>query len=67
MEETMKAIRISSYGDADMLKLTDTEPKPTPATGQVLVRIHTAGVNFVDIYQRRFASGQRSETEINGH
>jgi NADPH:quinone reductase len=51
--KTMKAIKISNYGDADMLKLTDTEPKPTPATGQVLVRIHTAGVNFVDIYQRR--------------
>jgi NADPH2:quinone reductase len=49
----MKAIRISSYGDADMLKLTDAEPKPLPATGQVLVKIHAAGVNFVDIYQRR--------------
>jgi len=49
----MKAIKISSYGDADVLKMTDAEPKPTPATGQVLVKIHTAGVNFVDIYQRR--------------
>jgi NADPH2:quinone reductase len=49
----MKAIRISSYGDANMLKLTDAEPKPSPATGQVLVKIHAAGVNFVDIYQRR--------------
>jgi NADPH2:quinone reductase len=49
----MKAIKISNYGDAYVLKLADAEPKPVPATGQVLVKIHTAGVNFVDIYQRR--------------
>ncbi len=48
----MKAIKVSSYGDAGVLKLTD-EPKPTPATGQVLVKIHAAGINFVDIYQRK--------------
>ncbi len=49
----MIAIKISSYGDAGVLKLTDTEPKPNPSARQVLVRIHAAGVNFVDIYQRR--------------
>jgi NADPH2:quinone reductase len=49
----MKAIKVSSYGDAGVLKLTDAEPKPTPANGQALVKIHAAGVNFVDIYQRR--------------
>ena len=49
----MKAIKISSYGEAAVLKLMDAEPKPLPAMGQVLVKIHAAGVNFVDIYQRR--------------
>ncbi len=49
----MKAIKISNYGDADVLKFTDTEPKPAPVKGQVLVKIHAAGVNFVDIYHRR--------------
>jgi NADPH2:quinone reductase len=49
----MKAIKIANYGGPDVLKLTDTEPKPTPAEGQVIVKIHAAGVNFVDIYQRR--------------
>ncbi len=49
----MKAIKIVSYGDADVLKFTDAEPKPSPAAGQALVKIHAAGVNFVDIYQRR--------------
>jgi len=49
----MKAIRISNNGDADVLKLSDVEPKPSPVAGQVLVKIHAAGVNFVDVYQRR--------------
>ncbi len=49
----MKAVKIANYGDADVLRLTDREQKPTPAEGQVLVKIHAAGVNFVDIYQRR--------------
>lgn len=49
----MKAIRISAYGDASALQLTTTEPVPQPGPGQVLVRIHAAGVNFVDIYQRK--------------
>jgi len=51
----MKAIKISNYGDASVLKLTDTEPKPVPEAAQVLVKIHAAGINFVDIYQRRGA------------
>ncbi len=49
----MKAIMISTYGDADVLKLTDTGPLTKPGAGQALVKIHTAGVNFVDIYHRR--------------
>ena len=49
----MKAIKISNYGDATVLKLSETEPKPKPGPGQALVKIHVAGVNFVDIYQRR--------------
>jgi NADPH:quinone reductase len=49
----MKAVKISSYGEADQLKFTDAEQRPVPGAGQVLVKIHAAGVNFVDIYQRR--------------
>jgi len=50
--EIMKAIRIERYGEADVLKITDI-PKPKPKAGQVLVKIHAAGVNFIDIYHRR--------------
>lgn len=49
----MKAIKISSYGAADVLKFSDSEPKPVLAAGQALVKIHAAGLNYVDIYQRR--------------
>jgi NADPH2:quinone reductase len=52
-EEHMIAIKISDYGSADVLKPSDSEPKPQPAPDQALVKIHAAGVNFVDIYQRR--------------
>lgn len=48
----MKAIKISQYGDPDVLKLTDVEVGK-PAKGQVLVKVKAAGVNFIDIYQRR--------------
>jgi NADPH2:quinone reductase len=53
VEEAMKAIMISSNGDADVLKLTDTMPSMKPGPGQALVKINVAGVNFIDIYQRR--------------
>lgn len=49
----MKAIKITGYSDADVLKMSEREPQPTPSAKQVLVKIHAAGVNFVDIYQRR--------------
>jgi NADPH2:quinone reductase len=48
----MKAIVVSNYGDAGVLKLSDREQMPAPAENQVLVKIHAAGVNFIDIYHR---------------
>ena len=55
----MQAIKVSNYGDATVLKLSNAEPNPAAGRGQALVRIHAAGVNFVDIYQRegRYAVG----------
>src|SRR5208337_1126806 len=48
----MKAIKVTKYGDADVLELADAD-KPKPKTGQVLVKIHAAGLNFIDIYHRK--------------
>jgi NADPH:quinone reductase len=47
----MKAILVHEFGAPDVLKLAEV-PTPKPATGEVLVRIHAAGVNPYDTYMR---------------
>ena len=49
----MKAITVSEIGGAEVLKLADVGPVRKPAADEALVKIHAAGVNFVDIYHRR--------------
>ncbi|SRR5579883_248717 len=43
----MKAVRVHEYGGPEVLKYEDA-PRPEPAAGEVLVRVHAAGVNPVD-------------------
>ncbi len=47
----MKAIEISAPGGPEVLRLVD-RPAPTPAPGELLVRVEAAGVNRPDILQR---------------
>ena len=47
----MKAILVHEFGGPEVLKLEEL-PTPRPAAGQVLVRIHAAGVNPYDTYMR---------------
>jgi len=51
----MKAVRIHSYGTPDVLVYEDA-PTPTPDPGQVLIRVHAAGINPVD-YKTRAGNG----------
>src|SRR5258706_7239038 len=44
---TMQAAVITRYGSADVVKVREA-PKPAPATGEVLVRVHAATVNRTD-------------------
>lgn len=48
----MKAIRVHAHGDADVLSYEDA-PTPEPGPGEARVKVGAAGLNFIDIYQRR--------------
>jgi NADPH:quinone reductase len=47
----MKAILVRQFGGPEVLKLEEV-PTPKPQAGQVLVRVHAAGVNPYDTYMR---------------
>ena len=47
----MRAIEIKQTGGPEVLELVDL-PTPEPGPGQVLVRIESSGINFIDTYLR---------------
>lgn len=47
----MKAIIVDKFGDPEVMQIQEV-PDPVPGQGQVLVRLHAAGVNPVDCYIR---------------
>ena len=47
----MKAVFLDDYGSVDNIRVGEA-PKPTPADGQVLVKVHYAGLRWGDIMQR---------------
>jgi hypothetical protein len=49
---TMRAIRITRHGGPEVLELEEIAGPGIPGPGQALVRIHAAGVNFMDVAQR---------------
>jgi NADPH2:quinone reductase len=50
----MKAIEITTPGGPEVLRLAE-RARPQPGTGEVLIRVHAAGVNRPDVLQRRGA------------
>src|ERR1700724_867159 len=72
----MKAIQVQKHGGPEVLTLVDL-PVPQPKSGEVVVKISAAGVNFVDTYLREgryptqlpFVNGQEAAgvvTELGG-
>jgi NADPH:quinone reductase len=47
----MKAIRVREFGGPEVLRLEEV-PDPKPGSGEVVVRVHAAGINPVDAYIR---------------
>lgn len=47
----MKAVRITANGGPEVITLADVETRK-PGAGEVRVRHHAIGVNFIDTYQR---------------
>lgn len=47
----MKAIRVHALGGPEVMHLEDI-PDPTPAAGEVVVRMEAIGVNVLEVFQR---------------
>jgi NADPH2:quinone reductase len=55
----MKAIRVPRPGGPEVLELVEM-PTPRPGSGEALVRVEAAGVNFIDVYQRSGAYARQT-------
>jgi NADPH2:quinone reductase len=47
----MKAIRVNQFGGPEVLNLEEM-PKPQPGVGEMLIEVHSIGVNPVETYMR---------------
>ena len=47
----MKAIQIHLNGGSEVLTLDEVAPR-VPGEGEITIRVHAAGVNFIDVYHR---------------
>lgn len=47
----MKAIVVTRFGGPEVMELRE-QPDPAPGPGQVVVRVHAAGINFADLLMR---------------
>jgi NADPH:quinone reductase len=55
----MRAVVFERNGGPDVL-VSGERPDPTPADGEVLLRVEAAGVNYMDVYEREGKGGYGS-------
>ena len=51
----MKAVYITEFGGPENLEVREVPDPPKPLSGEVIVRVHAAGLNRADLIQRRGA------------
>jgi NADPH:quinone reductase len=58
----MRALQQTALTGPDAMRLITDAPVPTPGTGEVLIRVGAAGVNFADVMQTRgtYVGGPRA-------
>jgi NADPH:quinone reductase len=59
----MQAIRIHETGGPEVMRLEEVDI-PTPAQGEVLIKVAAAGINYADLAQRRGAYLTRTRTPM---
>jgi len=61
----VKAIAIAEFGGPENLRLMEM-PEPVPQSGEALVKLEFAGINFIDIYMRsgRYARSNTYQTPL---
>ena len=61
----MKAIVVNENGGPEKVTLAEVDA-PEPGTGQLQVAVETAGVNYLDIYQRQGAASAPFVSGVEG-
>ena len=51
MTQTSPTVRIDQHGGAEVMRLVDL-PVGEPGPGEIRIRHHACGLNFIDVYQR---------------
>ncbi len=59
----MKAIRVHELGEPEVMRLEELD-RPTPAAGEVLIKVAAAGINYADLAQRQGTYLTRSHTPM---